>query len=266
MRTLIVIPARYASKRFPGKPLADIAGKTLLQRVVEVARAACSQHSDCRFIVATDDVRIAAHAEAIAAPVVMTDPDLPSGTDRAYAAALSLSDKPDFVLNLQGDAPLTPPRLIGDLIEAALQVDADVYTPVTQLSWDTLDEMRLQKQQTPFSGTSCLRAQNGTALWFSKTIIPAMRKEATLRAQSAHSPVYRHIGLYGYRLAALKRFTELAEGHYEALEGLEQLRFLENGLSIHTIAVTLPAASSWGVDTPQDADRVARLLKDSSTL
>lgn len=264
MRTLIVIPARYASKRFPGKPLADIAGKTLLERVVDVARAACDMHSDCRFVVATDDARIEAHANTLNAPVVMTDPDLPSGTDRAYAAALSQAETPDLVLNLQGDAPLTPPNLIGDLIEAALNVDAAVYTPVTQLSWDKLDEMRLQKQETPFSGTSCIRTRDGRALWFSKTIIPALRKEADMRTQSPLSPVYRHIGLYGYRMDALKRFTELPEGHYEALEGLEQLRFLENGLSIHTIAVTLPAASSWGVDTPQDAERVARLLTTPS--
>jgi len=262
MQTLIVIPARYGSKRFPGKPLADIAGQSLLARVVEVARQACSLAPNCQFVVATDDKRIASHAENIGAPVLITDPDLPSGTDRAYAAACQVSDTPELVVNLQGDAPLTPPRLIGELIEAAHQIDADVYTPVTQLSWTKLDEMRNQKQETPFSGTSCLRDRSGKALWFSKTVLPAMRREADLRAASDLSPVYRHIGLYAYRLQALKIFTALAEGHYEQLEGLEQLRFLENGYHIHTLTADLPAASSWGVDTPQDAERVAQLIRN----
>ena len=261
MKSLIVIPSRYASKRFPGKPLADIAGRTLLERVVDVARSACAMTPDCDYVVATDDARIEAHAKALDAPVVMTDPDLPSGTDRAYAAALQQDVLPDLVLNLQGDAPLTPASLIGGLITAAETVEAEVYTPVTQLSWDKLDEMRAQKKDTPFSGTTCLRDAQGKAFWFSKNIIPAMRKESELRAHNPFSPVYRHIGLYGYRMQALKTFTELSEGHYEQLEGLEQLRFLENGLRIHTLAVELPAASSWGVDTPQDAERVAALIK-----
>ena len=139
MKTLIVVPARYASKRFPGKPLALIAGKTLLERVVDVARTACDGLSDCDFIVATDDARIEDHANDVGAPVVMTDPDLPSGTDRAYAAALLQIEKPDLVLNLQGDAPLTPPQLISDMIDLAQRIEADVYTPVTQLSWPKLD-------------------------------------------------------------------------------------------------------------------------------
>lgn len=260
MKTLIVIPSRIGSTRFPGKPLHEIAGHSLLARVIDVARRVADSDPDTDFLVATDHEDIRAHAEACGARAVMTDPELPSGTDRALAAVETLDQAPDFVVNLQGDAPFTPVEQIRAIIEAGATSSADVVTPVIRLDWDALDEVRQQKERHPFSGTTCIRRSDGEALWFSKLVLPAMRKEAELREQSAHSPVWRHIGLYGYRMDALRRFAALPVGHYEALEGLEQLRFLENGMRIHAVEVEAAPLSMWGIDTPEDAVYAEREL------
>ena len=265
MQTLIVIPSRYGSTRFPGKPLHMIAGKTLLQRVVEIAKRACDENDQTDYVIATDHDDIAAHAADISAPAVMTDPALPSGSDRALAAATLYRPDAEFIVNLQGDAPFTPASYIRALIEAGATTQSDVVTPVVQLSWHDLDIVREQKKSSPFSGTSCVFDRTGDAKWFSKTILPAIRKEAALRAASEMSPVWRHIGLYGYRRAALQAFVDLPEGHYERLEGLEQLRFLENGMRIHAVQVTASAHSMWGVDTPEDAQYAETLLAQMAT-
>jgi len=262
LRTLIVVPARHGSTRFPGKPLHMIAGHTLLERVYRIAAAVARGPGDVSVVVATDDARILAHCEAIGAPAVMTDPELPSGTDRALAAARMQDALPDFVVNLQGDAPFTPPGQVRSLIAAAEEAGAPVVTPVVRLSWEALDTVRAQKESQPFSGTSCVRGADGRAFWFSKTILPAIRKEEALRAAGPMSPVFRHIGLYGYTLEALEMFTSAPVGHYEALEGLEQLRFLENGVAIQTIEVEPTSRSMWGVDTPEDAAYAEALIAE----
>ncbi|MGB2572873.1 MAG: 3-deoxy-manno-octulosonate cytidylyltransferase family protein [Henriciella sp.] len=260
MKTLIVIPARYASTRFPGKPLQPIAGKSLLERVVGIAAATCQDRPDRQFVVATDHSEIKAHADAIGAAVVMTDSALPSGTDRALQAANRFDPDADFIVNLQGDAPFTPPAYVDAIIQAGETAPHDLVTPVVQLSWAALDEVRDRKKITPFSGTSCVMREDGEALWFSKNILPAMRKEADLRQMSDQSPVWRHIGLYGYKRAALERFTALPEGHYEQLEGLEQLRFLENGMRIKAVPVATTQTAMWGIDTPEDARHAEQLI------
>lgn len=262
MKTLIVIPARIGSTRFPAKPLHEIAGHSLVSRVADVATRVAAARTDTQFVIATDDAKIMDHAREIGAPAVMTDPDLPSGTDRALAAAKAQDSAPDFILNLQGDAPFTPPAYLDALIDAAGESPADVVTPVVQLDWAALDTIRDQKTREPFSGTSCIRRADGMAMWFSKQIIPAIRKEEKLRTESALSPVWRHIGLYGFRMAALERFASLPVGHYEALEGLEQLRFLENGMSILTVAVEPGANAMWGIDTPEDAAFAEKLIAE----
>lgn len=263
MKTLIVIPARIGSTRFPAKPLHKIAGHSLVSRVADVAARVAAARSDMSYVIATDDHAIMDHAAEIGAPAVMTDPELPSGTDRALAAAHAQDEAPDFILNLQGDAPFTPPTYLSALIEAATTTTADVVTPVVQLDWAALDTIRDQKTREPFSGTSCIRREDGMALWFSKQIIPAIRKEEKLRAAEPLSPVFRHIGLYGFRMAALERFSALPVGHYEELEGLEQLRFLENGMSIMTVAVEPGANAMWGIDTPEDARFAEDLIAQS---
>ncbi len=259
MKTVIVIPARYASARFPGKPLHFINGVSMLERTVGAARQA-GKATGARVLVATDDDRIAAHAKDIGVDVVMTDPDLPSGTDRCRAAAVLAAPDAGFIVNLQGDAPFTPPDHVAALIDNAAK--ADVVTPVIQLSWAALDALREHKKTTPFSGTTCIRAADGRALWFSKNILPAMRYEARLRGKGDLSPVLQHVGLYGYSRAALERISKMKLSHYEEIEGLEQLRFLENGLSVYAVPVAPSQLPSAGIDTPEDAERATRVLRE----
>lgn len=256
-KTAIIIPARYGSTRFPGKPLAMIGGQTMLSRVVALARAASAALGDVRIAVATDDQRIADHAQDIGAEAFMTG-ECKTGSDRVLQAALQMDPVPEIALNLQGDAPFIPQEAVRAVLQALLEGGAatQVATPVVQLPWDTLDKLRLQKQDTPFSGTTCARDAQGSAFWFSKQIIPAVRKED--RA-AALSPVFQHLGLYGYRLDALKKFCALPEGVYEKLEGLEQLRFLENDIPIQTVAISsLPLYS--GIDSPDDLERASQLI------
>ena len=248
---LIVVPARFASSRLPGKPLLPIAGRTLLDRVVAIARAAAVQAGDCDVLVATDDGRIADHAVSLGVEVAMTATELDSGTVRAFAAARQCGHAPARVINLQGDAPFIPTGIVAGLLQTLRNGSADVATPVFQLDWARLDRLRAHKETAPFSGTTCVRASDRRALWFSKSILPAMRNEAQLREQPL-SPVWQHLGLYGYTMPALAWFAEASPGAYEVLEGLEQLRFIENGWRVDTVEVDVPAHLLSGIDTPQD--------------
>jgi len=252
---LIVIPARMGSMRFPGKPLAEIAGISMLRRTVDVAR----QVKNADYVVATDSVEIQSHCQSFDMPVVMTSTDIHSGSDRTLAALEALNSKADIIVNLQGDAPFTDPSHVKAVIDGLSNSEADIATPYIQLDWVSLDTLRLSKKETPFSGTTLVE-NDGRAIWFSKNIIPAIRNENTLRVMSPLSPVCRHIGLYAFRRDALKRYTALPVSHYEKLEGLEQLRALENGMSIAAIRVSPPRISSPGIDTPQDLMRAEELL------
>ena len=262
MRTLIVVPARYASQRLPGKPLIGIAGRSMVSRVAAMAAKAADALGDATSVVATDDARIEAHCRDLGIAVVMTDPALPSGTDRALAAADALGVEPEIVVNLQGDSPFTPPAHVTAVAEAARLSGADAATPYVRLSWGDLDKFRLHKIETPFSGTTLVHDRNGRALWFSKNLIPAMRKEMALRARDELSPVCRHIGLYAYRLDALRRYVSLPEGYYEQLEGLEQLRLLENGMTIQCVAVEPGRIAIPGIDTAEDVALAERLVAE----
>lgn len=267
MKSLIVIPARYHSSRFPGKPLAMIAGKTMLQRVVDIAHQAVTNIPDAQAVVATDDERILAHAKELNVRAVMTPKSCETGSDRALAACQQMNEIPDIVVNLQGDAPLTPVSFVSAVLTTLINdPDVNVATPIVKLNWQELDALRQQKTTRPFSGTTVTINQQGQALWFSKCIIPAIRKEEDLRKTGEDSPVYRHVGLYGYRYQTLQQFVKLPAGQYETLEGLEQLRLLENGISIQTVTVNydeLPSMS--GVDTPEDAKKTEQLILAGET-
>ncbi|MEJ2682050.1 MAG: 3-deoxy-manno-octulosonate cytidylyltransferase [Gammaproteobacteria bacterium] len=283
--TLVIIPARWGSSRFPGKPLTPLAGKSLLERVHDAAIYATKTLPHVAVIVATEDSRVCQHAHSFGANAIITSDQCATGTDRAHAtlealsqssptavqASTSIKDKTlphiNWIINLQGDAPLTPPRVIQQLIQRLRSnPDIGVLTPVTQLSWSALDAFRANKITTPHSGTTVTIDAHERALWFSKQIIPAIRQEATQREQSTLSPVWHHIGLYGYRRDALERFVALPISQYETLEGLEQLRLLENHIPIHTLPVdpneislgNMSALS--GVDTPEDAERITAWL------
>lgn len=259
MKTLIVVPARYGSTRFPGKPLALINGISMIRRTARAAQKAADQLNNCSYVVATDNDEIKAHCAAHDIPVVMTARNLPSGSDRAYAAASQISPSRDFIVNLQGDAPFTPINHIV-AVANALETGADVATPYIRLSWQALDALRIHKQAAPFSGTSVIVGADNKAIWFSKNIIPAIRKEAALRKASDMSPVCRHVGLYAYRRKALEKFIDWPESYFEKLEGLEQLRLLENGLSIECVHVKPPKVATPGIDTPEDLALAERLI------
>jgi len=262
MYTAIIIPARYASTRLPGKPLAMIRGQTMLQRVVRLSLAAAEGLKNVSVVVVTDDSRIVQHCDELGVISVMTSPDAPSGTDRVAEAIRHLPSKPDFVLNMQGDAPLTPPDFLRALIDAFAASPCDAVTPVTQLSWKQLDSLRQNKLLTPFSGTTAVfNEKTGNAFWFSKNIIPAIRKEEELRQKNDLSPVFRHIGLYGYSVDMLEQYITLPESFFEKMEGLEQLRILENGYTLRCIPVDYKGrANMSGIDSPEDVARAEALI------
>ncbi|WP_030538945.1 3-deoxy-manno-octulosonate cytidylyltransferase [Sphingobium sp. DC-2] len=256
---MVVIPARAGSSRLPRKPLRLIAGRTLLHRTIAMARAAIGGLEDAELLVATDDREIADHARAAGCDAVMTESAIATGSGRALAAALQRPVPPRFVVNLQGDSPFQPQAALRSVI-AALKSGAEVATPVIALDWAALDALRDHKRRSPFSGTTCARAVDGRALWFSKAIIPAIRGEEALRTSDTMSPVWRHVGLYGYTLDALTRFENAPATALETLEGLEQLRLLELGIPITTVPVDPPLFDSSGIDTPADIDRVEALI------
>lgn len=261
MKTAIIIPARYGSTRFPGKPLVKLAGESMLSRVVSIGRKAAEETGGI-IAVATEDQRIADHCTEIGVECVMTSENCATGSDRVLEAAETLGGDFDFVLGLQGDAPFTPldaPRAM--LAAFKENPQREVITPVVRLRWSELDALRESKKTTPFSGTTAVIDTNGDAKWFSKNIIPAIRKEEKYRDADEFSPVYQHIGLYGFRFDVLKRFVSLPAGHYETLEGLEQLRLLENGISIHTVTIDVDMGMAQaGIDFPEDVLRAEKIL------
>ncbi len=262
MKYAIAIPARYGSTRLPGKPLAMIAGQTMLQRVLNVAQKA-TEGFDATIFVATDNQDIKDHAQELGAECIMTPVSCPTGSDRVLSAIRQLDYWPDFVVNLQGDAPFTPPHVIQNILtECRNNPRLEVITPVHRLSWDDLDILREKKKVTPYSGTTATVNKSGRALWFSKNIIPAIRKEDALRAQSPLSPIHQHMGLYGFRTDILEKFCVLEQGTYEALEGLEQLRMLENDIRIQTIQVDIDKGTiQSGIDSPEDLERAEAFIK-----
>lgn len=267
MKTLIGIPARYASTRFPGKPLAKIAGKEMLLRVWENAQKAASKFEGCEAIVATDDERIIDFCKAHDMAAVMTSVDCLTGTDRIVEAADSFKDKPEFVVNLQGDNPICPTWFVEAIIaEYYKDNSVETVTPVVNLKWAELDNLREHKKVTPFSGTTAVFDDKGDALYFSKNIIPAIRKEEKVREKNEFSPVFRQVGLYGYRYDVLKKISKLPEGFYEKLEGLEQLRWIENHINVRCVKVDYrnfeKMAALSGVDSPEDVARVEAVLKE----
>ncbi|MGB4107129.1 MAG: 3-deoxy-manno-octulosonate cytidylyltransferase [Alphaproteobacteria bacterium] len=260
MKTAIVIPARYGSTRFPGKPLALINGRSMLSLVVDVAKTAAKNFKDVSVFVTTEDQRIADHCAEIGAECIMTSVDCATGSDRVLEAIKKLKQKFDFIINLQGDAPFTPPEIITPLIALFLNnPKLEVITPAHQLRWEDLDALRERKKETPLSGTTCIRGTDGFALWFSKNIIPSIRDEKKLRATDEKSPVWLHMGIYGYKPETLEKFTNLKQGRFEVYEGLEQLRFLENKIPVYVADVHAPLAKIHsGIDSPEDLERVQK--------
>ncbi len=263
MRLAIAIPARYGSTRLEGKPLAVIAGKTMLQRVSEVAQKVAEPYDNIDIFITTEDKRIADHAAELGMACISTPASCRTGSDRVLSAIRQLDNWPDFIVNLQGDAPFTPPSVIRQMFDFFKEnPTSQVITPVHKLSWNDLDRLRKTKLKTPFSGTTAIINKDNEALWFSKNIIPAIRKENELRQASPISPIYQHIGLYGFRSDILEKFCSLPQGNYEHLEGLEQLRMLENDIQISAVEIDISEGLiQSGIDSPQDLKRAEKHIK-----
>ncbi|GAB5414044.1 MAG: 3-deoxy-manno-octulosonate cytidylyltransferase [Congregibacter sp.] len=251
MSYVAVIPARYASSRLPGKPLADIAGKPMVQRVWE---RCCLSAAD-RVIVATDDQRIADACDAFGAEVAMTAADHPTGTDRLaeVVAALNLADD-QVLVNVQGDEPLVPPAVVNqvaqnlsDCPEAAIATLCEPFRDAAQL-------------HNP-NAVKVVFDRKGFALYFSRASIPFPRDG--MAALPADACWYRHLGIYAYRAGFLRRYTAWEPSPPEILESLEQLRALYEGERIHVAPSC--AALPPGVDTPEDLESVRRLVGDQES-
>ena len=257
MRTVIVIPARYASARYPGKPLVVLRGpdgpKTLVQRSWEAARAV---RGAGRVVVATDDARIADAVRNFGGEVVMTPDTCRNGTERC-AAALPALGEVDLVVNLQGDAPLTPPGFVEALVAAmAGRGDVDMATPVLRCDATTWAHFREDRAAGRVGGTTAVFAGDGRALYFSKEVIPFVAEGQV----PDPIPVFHHVGVYAYRPAALRAYAGWAEGLLERHEGLEQLRFLENGARVLCVEVEAAGRVFWELNNPVDVDRIESVL------
>jgi 3-deoxy-manno-octulosonate cytidylyltransferase (CMP-KDO synthetase) len=257
----IMIPARYASTRYPGKPLARLKGpdgvsKTLIQRTWEVGMSV--PEADNVFVV-TDDDKIAETARGFGADVIMTSENCRNGTERCADALIREGLAPEIVVNLQGDAPLTPSWFLSDLIKA-MQEDttSDAATPVLRCDPQTLGMLLEDRRAGRVGGTTAVFDQQNRGLYFSKEVIPFVDGQRFRTTQEV--PVFHHVGVYAYRPAALRRYVEWPEGVLERLEGLEQLRFLENGASIKCVEVDARGRVFWELNNPEDIDRIEAVL------
>jgi 3-deoxy-manno-octulosonate cytidylyltransferase (CMP-KDO synthetase) len=259
MSAIIVIPARYGSTRLPGKPLALIKDKSLLNRTWSIAKAI--KHVD-EVYVATDDSRIEEHAHSFGAKVIMTPESCMNGTERVLAAADTLSPRPDIILNLQGDAVLTPPWAIQALLDKMISDPTiGLATTATQMNIDQYNKMLESKMNGLVGGTTVVFDRNNDAMYFSKSMIPYLR-DKTVKPL----PVYRHIGLYVYRYTVLKKYLKLHPSPLEMTEGLEQLRALENGIPIKIVTVDYKGRTHWAVDSQEDIDIVEKIIDKEGEL
>jgi len=257
----IIIPARFESTRYPGKPLVPLSGargtrRTLLERVLIAARRAAGVVEISGIHVATDDARIAAEAERLGAAVIMTDGTCLNGTERVAQAVVRAGITDEIIINLQGDAPLTPPAFVAALVEAMRADPArQVATPVLRCSPEALENFLADRRAGRVGATTVVSDRAGRALYFSKEVIPYTG------GQALHDvPVFHHVGLYAYRQPALRAYTDTGMTPLERVEGLEQLRFLETGTRIAAIEVAAEGADFWELNNPTDVPLIEAYL------
>ena len=245
-KILGVIPARFQSTRFPGKPLTDIAGKPMIQRVYERCASAAGLAD---VVVATDDERIATTVRNFGGKVEMTDPGHPSGTDRLLEVA-DRQPRFDAYINIQGDEPLIDPRQIDAVAELIFaHQGAFVGTLVKRLDLETeLNNSNIVK---------VVRQGNGKAIYFSRSVIPHLRDPEQLQAFHETTGYFKHIGMYGYSKEAIPAIRAMSKGQLETAESLEQLRWLEHGMDIWVAETEI---ETIGVDRPEDVQKVVSLL------
>ena len=251
MNAVILIPARYQSSRFPGKPLVELKGargaaKPLIQRSVEAARRVRGVSG---VFVTTDDERIADACTQFSVGVIMTSPECRNGTERCAEAAASLHE-PELVINFQGDALLTPPTFVEALIERMREdPEALVATPAMHLRSGEVRALMAEETAGRVGGTTVVTDASGRALYFSKRLIPYLPPWAL---EAELSPVRLHVGIYAYRPRALELYAETPLSELETLEALEQLRFLDAAVPIAVVEVETPAFALRELNNPED--------------
>jgi len=262
MNVQILIPARYASSRYPGKPLVELKGaggtsKPLIQRSVEAARRVAGVSG---VFVVTDDERIAEACGPARVGVIMTSPECRNGTERC-AEALAQLHEADLIINFQGDALLTPPGFVEALI-ARMADDKDtlVATPAMQLRSDEVRALQEEEAAGRVGGTTVVTDNLGRALYFSKRLIPHLPGGALSREMS---PVRLHVGVYAYRPAALERYVATPVSELETLEGLEQLRFLAAGIPVAVVDVATPPFALRELNNPEDVAPIEQALAEA---
>jgi len=262
MNAVILIPARYQSTRYPGKPLVELRGgggeaKPLILRSVEAARRVTGVSG---VFVTTDDERIADACSAFGVGVIMTSPECRNGTERCAEALGQLHD-PDLVINFQGDALLTPPGFVEALI-ARMEQDGDalVATPAMRLKSDEVRALQAEDAAGRVGGTSVVTDNQGYALYFSKRLIPHLPAGALDRDMS---PVRLHVGVYAYRREALERYVATPVTELETLEGLEQLRFLAAGIEMAVVDVETPPFALRELNNPEDVAPIEQALAEA---
>ena len=262
MKTVILIPARYASQRYPGKPLAELtqkdgSRKSLIRMSWEAAQSITGV---AEVHVVTDDDRIHEAAEAFGASVIMTSPQAENGTARCAEALARGAVEADLVVNFQGDAPLTPPWFVEDLI-AAMQADpgAQMATPVLQCDAATYAMFVEDRQNGRVGGTTAVFGADHRALYFSKEIVPYIDPG---KVPATDIPVYHHVGVYAYRPEALRAYTGWGVSRLETLEGLEQLRFLVHGTPVRCVEVEARGRVFWELNNPADVARIEKVLQE----
>lgn len=263
MPVLVAIPARYASTRYPGKPLVALRGatgeaKSLVQRSWE---AACAVQGVDRVVVATDDDRIRDAAEGFGAEVVMTSERCANGTERCAEVLDALGGGYDIVVNLQGDAPLTPAWFVEELV-AGLRADsmAEVATPVLRCDGRALNGFLDDRKAGRVGGTTAVFTKDNHALYFSKEVIPYTPERYP--DDAAETPVFHHVGVYAYRPSALGAYPRWQAGPLESLEGLEQLRFIEHGHRILCVEVEARGRQFWELNNPEDVARIEAMMAE----
>ncbi|WP_095204852.1 3-deoxy-manno-octulosonate cytidylyltransferase [Mesorhizobium carmichaelinearum] len=254
-KRVIIIPARYGSTRFPGKPLVALNGKAAILHTIDAAGKVGGVDG---VYVATDDERISAVVEKYGYTALLTSTSCRNGTERVAEAAsiLGLNDD-DLVVNLQGDAPLTPPEFAVTIFAfLAEHPEADVVTPVIKCSAESYLRMADDVREHRIGATTSVFDARNRALYFSKSLLPHGSSADTL----TRLPVYHHVGLYGYRVRCLKGFHELPVGPLECAEKLEQLRFLENGHAMYVVEVENDGQEFWELNHPVDVAHLERAL------
>ena len=257
---LILIPARFASTRFPGKPLERLAGSDGVKRsLIEWTwRAACNVPATGGVIVVTDDARIVAEVEAFGGLAMMTPADCANGTERCAAAIAALGSPQRIIVNFQGDAPLTPPGIVSAVIDRMNgDPSLEVATPAIPCRGETLAHLLADQKAGRVGGTTVVFDRQHRALYFSKSVIPYIASADDKAADVVHL----HLGIYAYRAGALATYVASAPSALELAEGLEQLRFLDLGVGVGTVLCEPPDGSTIELNNPTDAPLIEAELR-----